>query len=89
VSQIVQEQEGIIALISVVYWLTKEQTATPSLAQLLEQRGVKVSAVHRTPQAAASFTRCLTRVVRKWRLNEIRRAGYFSLLMIDEGTDTG
>jgi hypothetical protein len=31
VSQIVQEQEGIIALISVVYWLAKEQTATPSL----------------------------------------------------------
>jgi hypothetical protein len=28
-----------------------------------------------------------SRVVRKWRLNEIRRAGYFSLLMIDEGTD--
>jgi hypothetical protein len=62
VSQIVQEQEGIIALISVVYWLAKEQTATPSLAQLFEQRGVKVSAVHRTPQAAATFTRCLTRL---------------------------
>ena len=60
----------------------------PSLAQLLDQRGVKVSAQYRNANAAATFTRCLAQVVRKWRLDEVRTAGYFGL-MIDEGTDIG
>ena len=90
-NQIISAQDEIITTIAAVYWLCKEQIAlrkTPSLLRLLEQRGVKVSKLYRNKYAAAQFTRCLAQVIRKWRLNEMRKAGYYGM-MIDEGTDIG
>jgi len=90
-NQIISAQEDIINTIAAVYWLCKEQIAvrkTPSLLRLLEDRGVTISKFYANKYAAAQFARCLAQVIRKWRLNAMRSAGYYGL-MIDEGTDIG